>query len=807
MKTDHTVSVNIKLNQVLLTVIKVYFSPHGDFSEAINQLNLYKGINKNCLLAGDFNARSVVWGYKNTDRRGDILTDFLLSNNLHLCNIPGLGPTFHGPRSAVGNPDLTLTSCDLISFVENWEILSIESLGDHSFISVHLRCDLIFSDFVFKTKYGITKCIYNFRKNYNLLNSFLTNISSIELLDDFASLLINTTNASAFSTLRKRRVLNTPSFKWWNNSLRIQRNQLNAYKQRVVSLTTHGMSVDEIASMHSRYKALRANYKKSIIDTKNKAWEYFCSTNSNNFGFTFKAAFGKLSSPTNLHQISTGDPASLFHSKVSLLLDSHFPSGSSPIPLVFNDCSPPSCLSPSEVEVVFRKLRGKAPGCPQGSVLSPTLWNIYFIPILSLNSELFLLQAFADDLAVVSFGLSRKELEDNTNKILSLVNSKLSELNLSIATAKTVSVVFRCPFLQCRCFRGSTTFRRNPIFKIGSNSIHISKSYKYLGVNIDNRLSWTLHINSIKDKILWISPNFYRVSKNFNHQHISLMKLWYTSVVQPIISYGAGVWGGFLTSIQVQKLKSIQRIYLLKIIKAYKTSPTDALNILSGIPPIHIVIRSLYFKFQLWNNRNDLLPCLIPATKLDSFISLHQVLPDFLSFPINTFEGPSEWEVYTDGSKIDSNVGFAVVYDGEVFSIPAPRSFLSSSLNKFILESWTSSWNGCNTGLRVKRFFNNPKLNILPISKYLVHFLTNHGPFPAYLHRFNLLPSPNCLCGSPGDADHYVFHCLFTSDHHLVNPSPNALYPWVNSIINNRAIHNKLISCFAISKSICDNLA
>ncbi|GFY53710.1 hypothetical protein TNIN_24961 [Trichonephila inaurata madagascariensis] len=95
-------------------------------------------------------------------------------------------------------------------------------------------------------------------------------------------------------------------------------------------------AVDEIAFMRSRCKALRANYKKSIIDTKNKAWESFCSTNSNNFGFTFKAAFGKLTSPTNLHQISTGDPASLFHSKISLLLDSHFPSGASPIPLVLN---------------------------------------------------------------------------------------------------------------------------------------------------------------------------------------------------------------------------------------------------------------------------------------------------------------------------------------------------------------------------------------------------------------------------------------------------------------------------------------
>ncbi|GFW70979.1 hypothetical protein TNCV_190701 [Trichonephila clavipes] len=103
--------------------------------------------------------------------------------------------------------------------------------------------------------------------------------------------------------------------------------------------------------------------KKSIIDTKNKAWETFCSTNSNNFGWTFKAAFGKLTSPDNLHQISTRDPASWFHIKISLLLESHFPSGSSPIPLVLNDCSPPSCLSPSEFDVVFRKLRvGKAPG-------------------------------------------------------------------------------------------------------------------------------------------------------------------------------------------------------------------------------------------------------------------------------------------------------------------------------------------------------------------------------------------------------------------------------------------------------------
>ncbi|GFU28870.1 hypothetical protein TNCV_470061 [Trichonephila clavipes] len=171
--------------------------------------------------------------------------------------------------------------------------------------------------------------MYNFRKNYNLLNSFLTNIPSSELLDDFVSLLINTTNASAFSTLRKYRVLNTPSFKWWNNSLRIQRK-----------------------------KNISAEYIQAEGGFSHYAWH----VGRRDCLHVLQQLFGKLTSPTNLRQILTGDPAFLFHSKISLLLDSHFPSGSSRIPLVLNDCSPPSCLSPSEVEVVFRKLRGgKAP--------------------------------------------------------------------------------------------------------------------------------------------------------------------------------------------------------------------------------------------------------------------------------------------------------------------------------------------------------------------------------------------------------------------------------------------------------------
>ncbi|GBM58477.1 RNA-directed DNA polymerase from mobile element jockey [Araneus ventricosus] len=54
-------------------------------------------------------------------------------------------------------------------------------------------------------------------------------------------------------------------------------------------------------------------------------------------------------------------------------------------------------------------------GCPEGSVVAQTLWNIYLNPVLELNSKKYFIQAFADDLALVSTGKSRKELEDNAN--------------------------------------------------------------------------------------------------------------------------------------------------------------------------------------------------------------------------------------------------------------------------------------------------------------------------------------------------------------------------------------------------------
>ncbi|GFV39076.1 hypothetical protein TNCV_4339641 [Trichonephila clavipes] len=153
-----------------------------------------------------------------------------------------------------------------------------------------------------------------------------------------------------------------------------------------------------------------------------------------------------------------------------------------PIPLVFNDCSPPSCLSPSEVEVVFRKLRGGSQfgflgenrSCIEAvdklvHHIKNTRVNKHtastFIDIKSAFdnvdwSTLFHIFSFIYRIPLHFQKFIHSYL---TNRL----NSKLSELNLSIATAKTVSVVFRCPFIQGRGFRGEHDLQEeSPFLKL-----------------------------------------------------------------------------------------------------------------------------------------------------------------------------------------------------------------------------------------------------------------------------------------------------------------------------------------------------
>ncbi|GBM68894.1 Putative protein in type-1 retrotransposable element R1DM, partial [Araneus ventricosus] len=312
------------------------------------------------------------------------------------------------------------------------------------------------------------------------------------------------------------------------------------------------------------------------------------------------------------------------------------------------------------VNDVFETSRQCFRGCPQGSVIAPTLWNIYINSLLFNNNGELYIQAFADDLALVVGGRTARDLEKNANLILAETASKLDSLKLSLSIQKCQAIVYRSYASQKFSKRNSTILNRKPTFRINNISIRVTDSLKILGIIIDQKLSWTAHIDSLHDKILTLTSNFNRIVKSDWSVNQNLIKTWYLTTIEKALLYGASVWGGALTKIQVNRLHSIQRIFLLKFTRGYRTTSTNVLNVLTGIPPLHISAEAEHIKFQIWVRRSSQFNHIIDSVSFDQNILIKNI-PSHLKFisPPTQIDN-ADFEVYTDGSRIENETGFAV---------------------------------------------------------------------------------------------------------------------------------------------------
>ncbi|KAH0813491.1 hypothetical protein GEV33_009299 [Tenebrio molitor] len=85
-------------------------------------------------------------------------------------------------------------------------------------------------------------------------------------------------------------------------------------------------------------------------------------------------------------------------------------------------------------------------GCPQDSVLGPTLWNLLLDPLLdSVWPEGTKAVAYADDLAIITAHDSRKTLKIRAQAALELVTNWATKNKLFLCTEKTVFMVHKSP--------------------------------------------------------------------------------------------------------------------------------------------------------------------------------------------------------------------------------------------------------------------------------------------------------------------------------------------------------------------------
>ena len=224
-------------------------------------------------------------------------------------------------------------------------------------------------------------------------------------------------------------------------------------------------------------------------------------------------------------------------------------------------------------------------GCPQGGILSPVLWNMVMDEFLK-ETDMFgvYAQAYADDIAGLIVGKDPPTIVSLANGFMTRANEWGRRNGLVFSRAKTEVVVFTR-------LKG---WNPRSSFKMDGQSLVVSKTAKYLGVTLDNKLTFKPHVEGkIQTATRLLHQAGRLVSKTWGLTP-ARAKWVYTSMVRPLVSYGALCWIRATDTLACEaKLRKLQRIALLQITAAYPFSPTAALEMLTGLKPLHLHLREM----------------------------------------------------------------------------------------------------------------------------------------------------------------------------------------------------------------------
>ncbi|KAL4103526.1 hypothetical protein QTP88_018889 [Uroleucon formosanum] len=219
-------------------------------------------------------------------------------------------------------------------------------------------------------------------------------------------------------------------------------------------------------------------------------------------------------------------------------------------------------------------------GVPQGSVIGPCLWNIFYDDLLRLElHDSVKLVGFADDIALVITAPNAGLLENIGNAALRSIDRWMQDNDLQVAPQKSEAVVLTNKWAY-----------RDPVFTLGEQQISVKPSMRYLGVQLDKRLNFGDHIRLVTAAARRAVSALGRLMPNVQGPSACKRRLL-MSVVHSKLLYASPVWAVAAARAARNRvaLSQAQRGAAIRVARCYRTVSDMAALVLARMPPAHLL--------------------------------------------------------------------------------------------------------------------------------------------------------------------------------------------------------------------------
>ncbi|UYV63119.1 hypothetical protein LAZ67_2003187 [Cordylochernes scorpioides] len=624
--TTHTELQAFKIhlpNQRPLTIVNTYHPPQKPGPELDLVAHL---LGPNILILGDFNSKHQSWGCSLNNTEGSILSTFIDDNNL---TIVSNGPTYIS--HSYGTPQtlyLTITSPSMQQFIKNSTLKSIGS--DHLPLLTEISTSTSLPKYSQRHFWNYKKASWNSFKT--LLDSLLSKIPPNSSLEDRWKNWESAVLISAKQNIpRGKGKFYIPGYREVLDILKDEIEDRNQVYQDLIE-NNNTLLIRDYNHLAAKIKLKADQIKQnkwieicSSIDPKTsdtKLWRLLHALNqdtaSHSSSNTFKDNSGnpltdKYSIANHFahHYSSTAklnfnlqDKIICRKSRLTRNLAKSKPSHNNfskpfqehELDEALSHLDPTkapaiSPLSKCTIQVKINNIKSKTSriyqGLPQGSILSPILFNIYLNDVHTFIKPPAKIALYADDIIIWVSKNNLSDAEQSLNKAMKNLQKVTQKLKLSININKS----------EIGLFTINNHLRHwTPNIFLNNSKLQYSDSPRYLGVTPDPALTFKKHIDTVISK----AKNSLKILKEISGlnwgANANILRTTYLALVRPILEYATPAW----INASKTNLSKIDRIQAsaAKIISGLRGScPNRIAELESNLLPLRLRRKICFSKY------------------------------------------------------------------------------------------------------------------------------------------------------------------------------------------------------------------